>query len=111
MTPQQFLKELKEHDTDKYLIVTTLRELVMKDKSTTEEIKYGGLLYSVKKPYTGIFVYKDHVNLEFTDGVKLNDPAGLLTGSGKQRRHCTFVTTSDIDSTAVAALLQQARSQ
>jgi hypothetical protein len=108
MTPNQFLASLKKHNTEQYTIVTTLRDLILKNKKTTEEVKYGGLLYSTSKPYTGIFTYKDHVNLEFTDGAKLNDPTHLLTGNGKYRRHCTFKTTKDIQKTAITNFLKQA---
>lgn len=109
--PADFLKQLKAHDKNKYSIVTTLRDLILKGKPTVEEIKYGGLLYSHKEPYTGIFVYTNHVTLEFSEGAKLNDPQGLLRGSGKHRRNIKFLSIDDIDAREIEALLKQAKKQ
>jgi hypothetical protein len=108
LTPEKFLTELKAHNTEFYHIVTTIRDLILKDPNTTEEIKYGGLLYSRKQPYTGLFVYKNHVTQEFSNGNELNDPAGHLTGSGKYRRHLTLKTVDDVDETYINDLLKQA---
>jgi hypothetical protein len=109
ITPEKFLKELKAFDKEKYAIVTTLRDLVLTNKSTSEEIKYGGLLYSLEKPYTGIFVYKNHVTLEFSEGAKLNDPDKLLNGSGRHRRNLQFKTVNEINKSVVRDFLKQAR--
>lgn len=109
MTPQTFLAELKAHDREKYTIVATLRDLILNtNKAATEEIKYGGLLYSDPKPYTGLFVSKNHVSMEFSEGAKLTDPRKILTGSGKYRRHLKFKTLDDINQTAITQLLKQA---
>ena len=109
MTPKKLLAELKAFDKEKSAIVTTLRDLILTHKNTSEEVKYGGLLYSLKKPYTGIFVYKNHVTLEFTDGAKFDDPNQLLQGSGKHRRHLQFKSSSDIKKSVVQGFLKQAR--
>ena len=109
VTPEKFLKELKAHDKEKFAIATTLRALIQEHKDTNEEIKYGGLLYSQDKPYTGIFVYTNHVTLEFSEGAKLKDPEKLLTGSGKHRRHLKFVKAAEIKKGVVREFLQQAR--
>lgn len=110
MTPEKLLKELKEFDLEKYDIVTTLRNLVLKDKQTNEEVKYGGLYYSIEKPYTGIFVSKNHVSMEFSNGAELKDPDRLLQGSGKQRRHLKFTSTNEIPKAQIATFLKQAKS-
>lgn len=109
VTPEQFLKELKEFDAEKYETVSTLRALVLQDKTTTEEIKYGGLLFSREKPYTGLFVSTHHVSMEFSEGAQLTDPDNLLEGTGKYRRHIKFKSLSEIKKSAVTALLRQAR--
>lgn len=107
--PADWLKELKAHSKEKYEIVSALRDLILKDKPTTEEIKYGGLLYSNDKPYTGIFVYTNHVTLEFSDGASLKDPKQMLQGTGKYRRNIKFTSVEDIDQKAVRTLLKQAK--
>lgn len=111
-TPQQFLNELKVHNAEQFKIVTTLRTLVLKNKTATEKIKYGGLLYSdqssSKESYTGLFVYKNHITMEFSDGFKLTDTKDLLGGGGKFRRHLKFTAREDIDEKEVEQFLQQA---
>ena len=112
ITPQQFLDELKAHNAEQFKIVTTLRKLVLKNKTATEKIKYGGLLYSDqssdKESYTGLFVYKTHVTMEFSDGFKFTDPKDLLSGGGKFRRHLKFTTRDDIDEKEIMQFLKQA---
>lgn len=109
MTPKDFLKQLKAHDAEKYKIVTTLRDLIVKDKQTSEEIKYGGLLYSREKPYTGLFVSKNHVSMEFSEGATFDDPKNLLEGTGKHRRHLKFFDASEIKPSHINSFLKQAR--
>lgn len=82
---------------------------MLTNKPTSEEIKYGGLLYSQDKPYTGIFVYTNHVTLEFSEGAKLRDPNKLLRGSGKHRRNLKFMKTDEIQKGVVRDFLTQAR--
>ena len=109
MTPQKFLTELKAFDQVKYSIVMQLRALIIEaNKSVSEEIKYGGLYYSASKPYTGLFVSKNHVSMEFSFGAQFSDPKGLLQGKGKGRRHLKLTSPSDIDEKAVKLFLKQA---
>ena len=108
ISPTQWLKELKSHDGNKYKIATVLHDLVLTDKPTTEEVKYGGLLYSNASSYTGIFVYTNHVTLEFSEGAKLKDPKGVLQGAGKFRRNIKFTTPDDIDPKVIRNLLKEA---
>lgn len=109
MTPTKFLAELKRHDSQKYAIVTSLRMLILEQqKDISEEVKYGGLYYSLNKPFTGLFVYKNHVMTGFANGAKLNDPANLLLGTGKYRRHLKLTSVEEIDEKQIKKLLQQA---
>jgi hypothetical protein len=109
MTPEKFLVELKAHSREQYAIVRTLRNLILNTHNTsTEEIKYGGLLYSNQKPYTGLFVSKNHVSMEFSEGARLDDPSNLLTGSGKYRRHIKFRSVEEINEREIKNFLKQA---
>ena len=111
MTPAKFLQELQTYDPEKHKIVTALRKVVLgMNKDVHEEIKYGGLLYSNEKPYTGLFVSKHHVSMEFSEGAKLRDPKKLLHGTGKYRRHLKFSSLSEINVSDVKALVKQAQS-
>jgi len=110
MTPEKFLKELKTHRTEQYKVVAAIRELIFRfDKSVNEEIKYGGLLYSQEKPFGGLFVYKDHVSMEFSDGACFSDPGKLLIGCGKFRRHLKFKTAEDVNEVNIHNFLKQVK--
>lgn len=74
----------------------------------TEEVKYGGLLFSAPAPFCGVFSYTGHVSLEFGRGADLRDPAGLLEGAGKLRRHLKLQTLDDLLARRVDFYLDQA---
>lgn len=109
MTPETFLAELKAYDIEKFLIVTSLRTIILNSNAhVTEVFKYGGLLYSSKKPFAGIFVSKNHISIEFSEGAKLADPKNKLLGIGKYRRHLKFKTAGEIHKHEIQTFLKEA---
>jgi hypothetical protein len=52
--------------------------------------------------------FKDHVNVGFFFGALLNDPARLLEGTGKRGRHVKLRPGRDVDSAALAQLVDAA---
>ena len=62
-----------------------------------EEVKDSGILFAAPEPFCGIFVYKQHVTVEFGHGAEMADPHGLLEGKGKGRRHLKLHTLEDIE--------------
>jgi hypothetical protein len=52
--------------------------------------------------------FKRHVNVGFFHGAALDDPAGLLEGSGRQMRHVKVVPCGALDSDALGALIDAA---
>jgi hypothetical protein len=52
--------------------------------------------------------FKDHVNVGFFFGALLNDPARLLEGTGKRGRHVKLRPGRDVDSVALAQLVDAA---
>jgi hypothetical protein len=52
--------------------------------------------------------FTSHVNVGFFHGVALNDPAGLLQGTGKRMRHVKLRPGLETDSSALTALIQAA---
>jgi hypothetical protein len=52
--------------------------------------------------------YRDHVNVGFFFGALLNDPARLLEGTGKRGRHVKLWPGREVDSTALAQLIDTA---
>lgn len=53
-------------------------------------------------------VFTAHVNVGFFMGASLNDPAGLLQGTGKRMRHVKVRPDEDLDSEALSALIERA---
>ena len=56
-----------------------------------------------------INVFTRHVTLVFHRGTDLNDPRGVLRGSGKAMRHLRIAKLSELDRPEIRALLRQAR--
>ena len=77
--------------------------------------KYGGEVLvhgpeSDKKFVSGIYVYKDHVSLEFSQGASFDDPDGRLEGKGKGRRHLKLAKVEDAMGKDADRFLKQALS-
>ena len=90
-------------------LVLRLREMVLAlDPAITEEVKYGGLLFSGAAPFCGVFFYAGHVSLELGRGAELPDPAGALEGSGKLRRHLKLRSLEDVRERQVSMYLDLA---
>lgn len=106
---EAFLQDVREHRADLFPIVARLRAIVLATgPSITEEVKYGGLLFSCGPSFCGVFPYKAHVTLEFSQGALLADPHGFLSGHGKFRRHIKLETLQDIETRHVAGYVAQA---
>jgi len=52
--------------------------------------------------------FKDHVNVGFFFGALLDDPSRLLEGTGKRGRHVKLLPGRDVDSAALARLVDAA---
>jgi hypothetical protein len=74
----------------------------------SERMMYGGIMFTLEKDFGGVFAYKDHVSLEFSQGSQFNDPNKLLQGSGKFRRHLKFSSSEDVDDKMVLFFVDQA---
>jgi hypothetical protein len=59
-------------------------------------------------PFGYVNVFRDHVNVGFFLGAELEDPAGLLEGSGKRMRHVKVRPGADLDAAALGALIDLA---
>jgi hypothetical protein len=87
-------------------IVETVRASVKKTfKSSSEEVKYGGILFSSGVQFCGVFAYKEHVSVEFGSGAKIEDDIGHLEGSGKGRRHLKIKSVAEVKSKKLAEYL------
>jgi hypothetical protein len=101
---------------DIHLLSPSLAELVQAVRTlalglnpdVTEEVKYGGILFSAPQPFCGIFAYRQHVTLEFSNGAALTDQFKVLDGKGKFRRHIKLLTLDDVTGKHVLAYLRLA---
>jgi hypothetical protein len=103
---QTLVEDIRLVSETNYAIVESVRALVSKKfKPTSEEVKYGGILFSSGVQFCGVFAYKEHVSVEFGSGAKIKDEFGYLEGSGKGRRHLKLKSEADIRSKKLAEYL------
>lgn len=94
---EKLLADIGLLDTDRHALVQALRASILAlSPAVTEKVKYGGVLFSVGKPFCGIFSYARHVSLEFSAGAVLPDAFGVLEGQGKFRRHIKLASLQEI---------------
>ena len=103
---QALLDDIRLLGNEQYSLVESVRALVKKTfPSVSEEVKYGGILFTSGVQFCGVFSYKQHVSVEFGDGAKISDPYGHLEGSGKGRRHIKLHSAKDIKAKSLAHYL------
>jgi hypothetical protein len=106
---QTFLDDIRDAGNH-FAIISRLREIVLQSgPEVAEEVKYGGLLFSSRSAFCGIFSYANHVTVEFSDGARLPDRHGILVGQGKVRRHIKLYSLSDVEGRNVAEYVNLAR--
>jgi len=59
-------------------------------------------------PFGYVNTFKNHVNVGFFYGALLEDPAGLLEGSGKRMRHVKLQPGADLDAASLRTLIDAA---
>ena len=107
---QEFMESIKLLDDTKYEILQSLRDIVFTNFPGVEErMMYGGIMFSEKADFSGIFMYKNHVSMEFNDGFKFSDPDRVLEGKGKYRRHIKFKSPEDIEAKNPGFFLRQSK--
>ena len=93
-----------------------IRRLVLRACPTCNELLYHthaltsvySLSDKLKHAFCHIPVYSNHINLGFNSGTDLDDPDGVLSGSGKKIRHISIRESSDLSHPAIARLLANA---
>lgn len=94
---EALLEDIRLVDPDQHALVSRLRAVILAvGPEVTEEVKYGGLLFSAGRAFCGVFAYRQHVSLEFSEGAGLADPGQVLEGTGKYRRHIKLRGVDDI---------------
>lgn len=106
---QALLEEIRLVSEQNYEIVEAVRALVKKTfETTSEEVKYGGILFTSGVQFGGVFSYKAHVTVEFGSGSKITDTFGFLEGAGKGRRHVKLMSVAQIKDKKLAQYLSLA---
>ena len=95
-------------DDEKFNILVKLREIVFNNyPETNERIMYGGIMFSLEDDFGGLFVSKNHISFEFSNGFRMDDPKNLLEGTGKFRRHLKIKSFDGIEDKDVQFFVKQ----
>lgn len=99
------LRSPEQHAT----IVEVDRLFTTMNVQITRQIKYGGIVVMLGEVLVGgLFAYRDHVSVEFSNGAQLSDPHRVLAGSGKYRRHIKLAHPTDVTHKHVADYVRAA---
>ena len=107
---QNFLDDIMMTDAEKHNSLIEMREIIFNIYPQVDErIMYGGILFSLNsEDFSGLFVRKNHISFEFSNGYIMKDPNQFLEGSGEFRRHLKIRTYADIRNKDVAFFVKQA---
>src|SRR5712664_282593 len=91
-------------------VVRGLRSFVKKCvPGTNETVNAWGIpTFERKDPFCFFMVGKNHVTFGFHSGTSLDDPQGLLEGTGKNIRHVKLRTLDDVEQSGLKNLVQAA---
>lgn len=90
-------------------IVSEVRQIILTAAPEAEEsIKWAQPVYEINGPFAYIKAFKNSVNFGFWRGVDINDPEGLLQGSGEKMRHFKLTSLDDINKPVFTDYVQQA---
>ncbi len=106
---ENLLQDIRLSNEHNYQVICAARDLIMKTvKGMSQEVKYGGILFTLETPFCGLFAYQAHVSLEFSNGASLQDDAHVLEGKGKFRRHIKLRDIQDLASKKVVHYVELA---
>ncbi len=101
-----YIAQLEEWQVE---IVSEVRQIILKTAPEADEsIKWAQPVYEVNGPFAYIKAFKNSVNFGFWRGVDINDPEGLLQGSGEKNRHFKLSSLDDINAAVFSDYVRQA---
>jgi hypothetical protein len=71
-------------------------------------LKWGNLTYHSSRNICAIIAHDGYVNLQIWYGASIEDPLGLLAGTGKSMRHIKVMPGKPLNRRAVAAIVRAA---
>ena len=117
--PGELLEFLHRYDSGVQALALGLRKVIHEEMAPCHEyifqmrskvvLLYGATERVIADGICSISVFARHVTLGFTRGTDLDDPAGVLQGTGKAMRHITLKKLSDLDRPEIRPYLRQAR--
>lgn len=114
--PRELIRFLKRFDPAIRELALDARELVLSVLEPPNEsildvyvlaLNYG-FSERMKDQVVYIGVYTKHINLGFHWGARMDDPEGVLKGSGKQMRHIQIKSQADLGTPVVRDYLRRA---
>ncbi len=105
-----FMIDLQSLDAERYEMALKIRDIYFNvEPGIIEDIKYAGLVFfKGNQLIGGLFFYKSHASIEFSEGASLSDPESVLEGKGKRRRHIKVTSCQDIQTKNVSAYVKAA---
>ena len=89
--------------------VSGVRQVILKAvPEAKESIKWAQPVYELNGPFSYIKAFKNSVNFGFWRGVEIENPQGLLQGTGEKMRHVKLTGVQDIDEEAFVEFIRQA---
>jgi Domain of unknown function (DU1801) len=117
--PRELLEFLFRYDPAVQSLALGLRKVVHEEMTPCHEyifemrskvvLLYGATEHVIADGICNVAVFARHVILGFPRGIDLDDPAGVLQGTGKAMRHITLKKLSDLDRPEIRPYLRQAR--
>lgn len=117
--PRELLEFLHRYDPAVRSLALGLRKVIHEEMAPCHEyifemrskvvLLYGATERVIEDGISNIGVFRRHVTLGFPRGADLDDPAGVLQGTGKGMRHIRLMRPSDLDRPEIRVFLRHAR--
>lgn len=105
-TVDAYIAKLPKHHAE---TVTAVRKLIRAAApEAAESIKWSQPVYEVNGPVAYIKAHSAYVNFGFWRGAQLDDPRGLLQGSGTKMRHVSLPNAAAIRKSDLQRFVRQA---
>jgi len=105
-TVDNYIANLNDWQAD---IVSEIRQIILETVPDADEsIKWAQPVYEVNGPFAYIKAFKNSVNFGFWRGVDIEDPDGLLQGSGEKMRHFKLSSREQINKPIFSNYIKQA---
>lgn len=113
---EELIRLLSDYDLKLGELALALRETVLEAAPQAVETLFRGYALALIYSFTGrwtdgfchVVVYTRHVNLGFNRGAELEDPDGVLVGSGKIIRHIKVQRPEDLEKPQLRRLIRAA---